>query len=101
MHKDAIASVRFPGGVHGAWIAWFALIIELAIGGMLLVGLYTQWAAILAALSSLKALSFHRFWPEEGRAVFPISSGTAFLLFVISLSLLVTGAGAHAFDIPL
>lgn len=101
MHKNAIAAARWPLGLRGAWIAWFAIVIELLIGGALLAGAYTQYAAIVAALTALKSLSYSRFWPELKPLVFPLSNGTAFLLLAISLSLLLTGAGTHAVDIPL
>ncbi len=99
--KDAIAAARFPLGLTGSWIVWLAVLAELLIAVCLFAGLYTQWAAILAALGALKALAYRRLWPELSLLVFPISSGTSFLLLVISLSLIITGAGAFAFDIPL
>lgn len=101
IRKDAIAAVRFPLGLRGAWIAWFAILIELITGAALLLGAYTQYAAIVAGLAALKALTFRRAWPALADLVFPLSSGTAFLLLAVSLSLLLTGAGAYAVDIPL
>lgn len=68
------------------------------IGGvMLLVGFYTQIAAL--AFVIFTSIEIYLEWKEgallKRNIVFYI------LLFVISLSLLLTGAGAFAFDLPL
>ena len=99
--KEAIGAARFPLGLSGLWLAWFAILAELLIAVCLFTGLYTQWAAILGAIVALKSLVFHRWRTDAGTLLFPISSGTSFLLLAISLSLIITGAGAFAFDIPL
>ena len=96
-HKDAVAHTRFPVVGEGAWIAWLAMAVEAIVALGLLVGYHTQIAAILGALIALKAA----FWSGKYPTFFVLSRGTAFLLLVICLSLLVTGAGALAFDLPL
>lgn len=72
-------------------------ILEVASGLLLVVGLFTQIAALVTALISLFALYCKRTHPEQT----PGSSGAFLLLFVISLSLLFSGAGFLAFDLPL
>jgi uncharacterized membrane protein YphA (DoxX/SURF4 family) len=62
--------------------------LQTTTGVLLVIGLFTQIAA-LAAL----AFSVHTLWKRRSR--------TALLACAISLSLLVSGAGAFAFDLPL
>lgn len=79
-----------------ALVSLFA-VIEIIGGIMLVVGLYTQIAAIIFVI--LFAIEFYLEWTEENilkrDLVFYV------LGLAISLSLLLSGAGAFAFDIPL
>jgi len=72
-------------------------LIEVVGGIMLVVGLYTQIAALVFVI--LFAIEFYLEWSENSLLkrdlVFYI------LCLGISLSLLLSGAGAFAFDIPL
>ncbi|KKW21704.1 MAG: hypothetical protein A2W52_00290 [Candidatus Taylorbacteria bacterium RIFCSPHIGHO2_02_49_25] len=70
---------------------------EIAIAIMFIAGLYTQIAALLAFVLSVTAYYLkgkHGAHIEHRRHLF-------FLTAVISLSLLLTGAGAVALDLPL
>ena len=96
-HRDAAAHLRFPLIGEASWAGGFTMMMYAAIGLMLLFGAYTQIAALLAGIVSIKGLLFcKRFGP-----LFPYPRSTYFLLLVICLSLLVSGAGAMAFDLPL
>ena len=95
--REELSRVDFLVVGRGAWIPMFASLVELAIGIGLIVGIYTQAFAILGALAALKAY----VWKRRYSALFPISRTASALLFVICLSLLVTGPGAFAFDLPL
>lgn len=83
------------------WSAWrhfsagaMAITVAEAVPAVLiLIGLWTQLAAIIAALAIFAWL----FMPTM--RIFPRS--TALLSLVMALSLIVTGAGAFAFDLPL
>jgi hypothetical protein len=66
---------------------------EILLAGVLLVGAWTQIAAIVATLWLVTSLLFPQF------RVFPRS--TAALALAMALSLIVTGPGAFAFDLPL
>ena len=71
--------------------------VELIIAVMFIVGLYTQIAALIGLVLSLAAYYLkgkHGMHIEHRRHLF-------FLTAVISLSLLLSGAGAVAFDLPL
>lgn len=87
----AIAAWRHVSA-HETTVRGFA-IIEVAAAAVLIAGAWVQ-AAALAALLVLV------FWLVVPRVrVFPLSA--VLLAIVMCLSLLVTGAGAFAFDLPL
>ncbi|MDO8593942.1 MAG: DoxX family membrane protein [bacterium] len=72
-------------------------IVEIILGILLIIGLYTQIAALVGLILSLAAYYLkgkHDAHVEHRRHLF-------FLTAAISLSLLLSGAGAIAFDLPL
>ncbi len=70
-------------------------VIELLLGGFLTIGLWTQAAALLIALFAIMALVMRkRLTP------YLASSSFYLLLIAASLSLVITGAGALAIDMP-
>jgi len=71
--------------------------IQAVAGILLVVGLYTQWAALVMII--FLGLELGVEW--RAREILKRDLSFYLLLFVIALSLLVTGAGAFAFDIPL
>ncbi len=71
--------------------------LELAIGVALFVGAWTQLAALLGFVIAFKMLLIRR----SMREIKPLSQLSYALLAVICLSLLFTGAGIFAFDLPL
>lgn len=72
-------------------------IIQIIGGTLLLVGLWTQVAALVFVVSTGAELYIE--W--SAREVLKRDMVFYLLLFVISISLLLTGAGAFAFDLPL
>lgn len=92
--KDTFSFGIFP---YGLFFTWYLGIVEIIIGTLFLVGFLTQLAAILSMVLSLKLMVMHK------RFVHPLipSRLTYVLLFFISLSLLITGAGIFAFDLPI
>ena len=82
---------------HGAWIPIFAALVEFLAGGMLILGVYTQAVALIGTLLALK----HFVWQGRYPQFFRVPRSTSALLFAICLGLVVTGAGAFAFDLPL
>jgi|SRR3989344_2803316 len=72
-------------------------LIELAVGILLVVGLYTQVAALVAAIIS--GVAYHL--KAKHSAHMENSRSTFFLLTIIGISLLFLGAGFWAFDWPL
>ncbi|MEX0917416.1 MAG: DoxX family membrane protein [Candidatus Paceibacterota bacterium] len=72
-------------------------LVEFIIAILLLAGFYTQYAALLAIIVIAKMLFFKRTYP-----LIAYQSVWAYVFaLVIAISLLITGAGAFAFDIPL
>ncbi len=78
------------------WVRVFG-VVEIAGGLLLVLGVLTQAAALLFTVISLAEMYI------EYRAPVVLRRNIVFygLIFVISASLLLTGAGAFAFDLPL
>lgn len=96
-HRARIAHVRLPIIGHASWMGGAGAVAHLVIAGMLGTGYYTQIAALLGGLGAIKGYIYAKRYPE----VFPFARSTYVLLAVILLSLLLTGAGALAYDLPL
>jgi hypothetical protein len=84
-----------PGS--GTPFTWYIILAEIVVGGSLFVGLYTQIGAILGVLLSFKLMYF----VSRKKYIAPYDYLTYALLVAICLSLLLLGAGAFAFDLPL
>jgi uncharacterized membrane protein YphA (DoxX/SURF4 family) len=70
---------------------------DVVVGALLVVGAWTQIAALFAILFSGKSLLIRK----SLHAILPLSRGTYALLVGMGLSLLLSGAGGFAFDLPL
>ena len=79
------------------WMVWVSAFVTFVVGILLIIGAWTQAAAIVGMLISFK----HLLGVRSYRAILPLSGGTYVLLFILCLSLLFSGAGAFAFDLPL
>jgi uncharacterized membrane protein YphA (DoxX/SURF4 family) len=97
IRREEIAEMRVPvvGKIGG--LIWIALIVETAIAIGLFVGYLTQICALLAMLLCIKHFIYAKKYPR----VMPLCRADYIFIFVICLSLLLTGAGAFAFDLPL
>lgn len=96
-HRDAISKIHFPVVRSGLWIVWFSIFAEGLAALSLFFGYGAQYAAIVAALIGFKSAVWAGKYPEY----FTLSRTTALLMLVISLTLILTGAGALAMDLPL
>ncbi|HEY4508161.1 MAG TPA: DoxX family protein [Candidatus Paceibacterota bacterium] len=72
-------------------------VVEVVSGFLLVVGLFTQ----IASLATLVVSVFMLYEKNKRPAEMPGSRGVFLLLCIISLSLLFSGAGFLAFDVPL
>ena len=95
LRRTQISALHFP--IVGQNFAWFAIAFHTIVGVALLVGYYTQVAAIVAIAGLVKGWWLNKRYPS----VVIVPTSTILLLLVICLSLLLSGAGALAFDVPL
>ena len=95
--REELSHIDFFVIGRGPWIPIVAAILEFAIAAALIAGIYAQLAALLGALAALKSL----IWKSRFGGFFPLPQSTSALLFVICLSLVFSGAGIFAFDLPL
>lgn len=96
--RGEIASTKFIiAGRVPQWLVLFGALVIFVASVLLIIGLYTQAAAIIGILFGLKDMVFARKYPN----VMPLAAGTGALLFIMSVSLLLSGAGAFAFDLSL
>lgn len=89
--------LRQNGVPFSSFFIWYVVVVEMVVGVLFVLGLYTQIAALLAMLFVLKLHVMRRQLSHP-----LLLSGTLrFLLFFCALSLFITGAGAFAFDLPI
>ena len=90
----------FPAGEHGApeamSLVWWAGVIELVAGGLILVGLFTRAAAFIA--SGEMAVAYWMIHAPQGP--FPVNNGGegAILYCFVFLYLVFAGAGPWSLD---
>ncbi|MFJ2111908.1 MULTISPECIES: DoxX family protein [unclassified Streptomyces] len=86
--RDAAAS--------GAWPGWYAAVIELVGGALVLLGLGTRWAAMVSSGS----MAYAYFFVHQAGGLFPIQNGgeLAAMFSWAFLLLIFTGPGAFALD---
>lgn len=92
-----LSNVRFILIGKGAWIVYAAILFEAVVGAALIAGYLTQLAALLGTLMAIKCIVWRGRYPQ----FFPLDRVASALLLVICLSLVVSGAGAFALDLPL
>lgn len=95
--RDIAELLRPLMGRAGKSMAVVLALFELGTGALLLVGAWTQLSALLAMVLTLKPL----FLKAHLKGLMPYEKATYGLMFLMAFSLLLSGAGAFAFDIPL
>ncbi|CAL9444793.1 hypothetical protein SUDANB176_02319 [Streptomyces sp. enrichment culture] len=94
----ALGGVDGSGGTveTGAWPGWYAALIELVCGSLVLLGLGTRAAAFLSS----GAMAYAYFKVHQPEALWPIeNSGEGAALYCWAMFLLVfTGSGAFGLD---
>lgn len=101
-HKKRLAPElerRFGWLAHSLTASLIMLLVlfEAGAGVLLFVGAWTQLVALLSAAGFLKMAYFSRAIPDYA----PLARSTYLLLAVICLAIVIMGAGAFAFDLPL
>lgn len=96
--EKKFVGVKIPiVGTMRSWMVWVSVIVSALVALCLLIGFETQWAALVGILIMSKHL-----WATRSYAKYlPFTCITYTLLLIICLSLLFSGAGAFAFDLPL
>lgn len=96
--RDSLSSALtlkiFP---FGKIITLILILTEIIIGFLFILGLYTQIAALITLIMSFKMMLFRN---KFNHPALPTRL-TYLLLFAISFSLFITGAGVFAFDLPI
>ena len=100
---------RWPElGGWGTFIAWSAAIVQLAAGILLLVGLFTRWAALTICIATgmaiyIVSVNIHGMftmnpfdWPLDSHRFIQLFAGLG--LFTLSLGLLFGGGGGFSID---
>jgi len=94
--EESVLHGRKWGPLSSVFI-WSLGTVEILAGGALFIGLYAQVAALAGVLLSALHIKLHRCYSTFS----PYPKTYYLLLAVICLSLILTGAGAFAFDLPL
>ena len=89
--------IHWPVIKNGRSVLSLLIISELIIGALFVLGLYTQIAALMSIGLCKKILIWHNRFPANSIP----SKLSLVLLLAISASLLITGAGVLAFDLPI
>lgn len=94
--QGLIAVLREHWKRSAAFLVSYLALVECVLGVLIIVGAWTQVAALLAAILGLKMIIFAK------RFAHPAIPSRIFWVMVIGagLSLTITGAGAFAIDLP-
>jgi hypothetical protein len=95
--RHELAHAPLPVIGRAPWFIWIAAVVQGAIGFALLFGYYTQIAALVGMLISLKGVVFAKRFPK----LYPLCRLEFLFILAICASLMLSGAGALAFDQPL
>jgi hypothetical protein len=97
-HKKVFASeLKMVSHEVASWFVGIAILVEMVVAAGFFLGFGTQLVAILGILGFAKMALFKNKFPTYA----PLSRLSYVLLIVICFSILVTGAGVFAFDLPL
>jgi len=96
-HNEAAGEISVLDRNTARTAVWIYAAIECAVAVLLVIGLETQLAALIGLIICLKMLILKR----NLHHLTPLSHVTYALLAVVCASLMMTGAGAFAFDLPL
>ncbi|OMC40009.1 phosphoribosylaminoimidazolecarboxamide formyltransferase [Mycobacterium sp. GA-1841] len=79
----------------GSWPVWYAGVLELVLGLLILVGLFTRIAAFIAA--GQMAVAY--FWQHQPQALWPSENGGEVAVLYCFGFLLLVGIGSGAFAV--
>ncbi len=96
-HRTELATDLNRPFIPGTGAITLLVFVEILIGTLFIIGLFTQLAAVLALITALKFIIFRSYFSHHS---FPTPQ-TLFLLIGITITLFITGAGVLAFDLPI
>ena len=94
---EKVAFFETIGLKPGITYVWLIALIEIATGLLLIAGFLTQIVALIAGIIMIISIVLKKKYPTS----FESSSCFLIVCMVIALSLLLTGPGFFAFDLPL
>ena len=98
LNRREITQITLPFiGYPAQWMIVVSGVITILDGLALIIGFGTQAAAIIGIIIALK----HLLLPRTYESVRPFARSTYALLILMSLTLILTGAGPFAVDLPL
>ncbi len=83
--------------IPGTGAVTLLVCVEVLVGTLFIIGLFTQLAAVIALITAVKFIIFRSYFSHHS---FPTPQ-TLFLLIGITITLFITGAGVLAFDLPI
>ena len=95
--EEYASMLRVRFGIPGTYIIWYLGLAQILVSVSLILGMFVQAGALLAILVLLDLLFLREKYPaiaNQSRAFYLIG-------IAVSISLLLTGAGYPAFDLPL
>ncbi len=96
--RAVVAQERFPIiGRMPEWLSILAATLQIGLGVLLVFGVWTQLVALLGAIIALKCFLFGKTYKK----IIPLDAPASILLLIMCIALVVMGAGALAFDLPL
>ncbi len=95
-YADCATSLRVERASLGILFIWYVSFFEIIVGAFLITGFLPQAAAIGGMLIAGKLYYLQRTYPSVAKN----ERATYILIFVVCLSLLLSGAGVLAIDIP-
>jgi uncharacterized membrane protein YphA (DoxX/SURF4 family) len=95
--EEIHAKIKWISHESAVWLVGLLLMIEVVMAALIFFGAFTQFVAVLSILGFAKMAFFRRSMPTYA----PLSVSSYLLLIIICLTLVLTGAGAFAFDLPL
>lgn len=95
--RSEIGRLRFPIVGQGEWIPIAMALFHAVLALLFFFGYYLQLACLIAIIGFIKGLWLNQRYPH----VRILSTVTVLLLLAMCLSLLLSGAGALAQDLPL
>ncbi len=97
--KDKESKIKFfeiIGFKPAIFWLWFVALTEIIVGLLIAIGLFTQIAAMIASIIMFISIIIKIKKPST----LPNHTDYYILLFVVFVSLVFTGAGGFAFDLP-